>query len=517
MKKIIFILCVFFTLISNVKAEEQISIDIIENVYSNYNIDGVDMYDGLAYVYDSNGNIIYCVKKGTKINTLMYNSSNDFMVSNIPFELKDPLELISYYGYGFQDDYSLEQYMATQELIWNTLGVEITWTSGENGTGNIIDVSDKKQAIMHYVNNYFVLPKFNEPYVEGRVGTEKIVYDENGALINYFLYNDSGNIIEKEYNSIRFSFYVLGEKSVILRKNLKDLGETKVFVAENSQTLMYFGKPIEEDYILNYNVYGGNIFIQKIDQDLNTNIARGEASLQSGSYSIYDSNGNYVQGAITDENGVYSANGFPLGNYTIREDYPSMGYLPSQYQYLVEISFGNSIQTVFIPCKVLEKKLEIYNYYEDEVLIPATNSFNIYNSRYEILYTIETDINGYSSIVLPYGNYIVKQMTVAEGYEISEEFNFNVDFPENQTVFEIINKKIVHIVEEETIEENNEELNEENNDQTELKEEIIEENNNIGDITEENEEEILPDLYVGENMFIYIVGCYICIKRLLHQ
>lgn len=501
MKKIIFIFILLFGFMLNVNAEEQISLDIIENVYSNYIIDGIEMHDRLAHVYDSNGNVLYCVKKGTKINTLAYESSNDFMLSNIQIELKSTLELISYYGYGYQDDYSLEQYMATQELIWDLLGIQTTWTTGENGTGDIIDVSQYKMVIMNNVNNYFVLPSFNEPYVEARVGTEKIVYDENGALINYFLYNDSGNIIEKEYNSIRFSFYVLGENHIILRKNLKDLGETKVFLANNSQTLMYFGKPIEEDYILNYNVYGGNIFIQKIDQDLGTNSARGEASLQSGSYSIYDSNGNYIQSAITDENGVYSANGFPLGTYTIREDYPSMGYLPSPYQYLVELSFGNSIQTLIVPCKVLEKRLEIYNYYRDEVLVPAMNEFNIYNLNHQYLQTVITDQNGYTSIDLPYGSYIIKQMSVAEGYQIAQEFNFFVDFIEGQTIFEIINDKVISVIEE--IEENNN-----------IEEETEEENNNI---EEETEEEKLPDLYIGENIFIYVVGCYICIKRLLHQ
>lgn len=516
MKKIIFILSIFFASTLYVNAEEYISVEVVENVYSNYNIDGEDKYDKLAYIRDSNGNYLYCVKKGTKIKTLTYESSNDFMLSNIPYELKDTLELINYYGYGYQDNYSVEQYMATQELIWHVLGVDVTWTTGANGTGEIIDVSQFKDVIMNNVNNYFLTPQFNEPYVEGRVGTEKVVYDEKGVLINYFLYNDSGNIVEKEHNSIRFKFYVLGEKSIILRKNLKDLGETKVYYAENSQTLMYFGKPVEEDYILNYNVYGGNIFIQKIDQDLGTNTARGEASLQSGSYSIYDSDGNLIQTVITDENGVYSANGFALGTYTIREDYPSMGYLPSPYQYLVELSFGDSVKTLTIPCKVLEKKLEIYNYYQDEVLRPAINEFNIYDLHHRYLYTVTTDINGYTNIDLPYGSYIIKQMTVDEGYEISGEFNFYVDFVESQTMFEIINIKKIIIEEEQDVFEEQDIPDEQNISNEDIQENIVEENNEESN-QEIIEEEILPDLYVGKNIFIYIVGCYICLRRLLHQ
>jgi hypothetical protein len=129
------------------------------------------------------------------------------------------------------------------------------------------------------------------------------------------------------------------------------------------------------------------------------------------------------------------------------------------------------------------------------------NEFNIYNLNHQYLQTVITDQNGYTSIDLPYGSYIIKQMSVAEGYQIAQEFNFFVDFIEGQTIFEIINDKVISVIEE--IEENNN-----------IEEETEEENNNI---EEETEEEKLPDLYIGENIFIYVVGCYICIKRLLHQ
>ncbi len=547
MKKIIFIFICFTFLCLNVNAEERtINYEVIPNVFSNYNIDGVQYSVPLVHIYDDLGNRLYCIQRGIPLIASNYVASEDFQISNIVFELKNHLELISYYGYGYEEDYSLYQYMATQELIWLYLGMDVLWSTEADSNGQIIDVTENKNNIMNNVNRHSLNPQFNEGYVEARVGTERIIYDENGVLIDYFVYNDSGNIVEQHQNSLTFSFYKMGNNSLTLKRQVEDRGTTKVYISEGSQMLMYFGNFISEDTVLYYNVYGGNIFIQKIDYDTNTNVPSGEASLQSGAYSIYDIYGNLVGTALTDENGVYSLNGLELGTYIIKELYPSMGYLPSIQDYSVTLSFGDSVKTITIPCEVLKKRLEIVNYYENDVLVPAVgNNFGIYTLQGIYLYTIITDENGYAHIDLPYGSYKIKQMTVSEGYELAEDFTLIIDFIDTQTSFQIINRRITSNdpTEQEGEEENNgneaetnEPGQENNNNDEETTNEPGQENNNEENptennteqeenneeeisedsSTEDNEEEILPDLYVDSNYFLYMIGAIICIKKLLH-
>lgn len=528
MKKIIFIFVCFLFLCLNVNAEERIvNYEIIPGVFSNYNIDGVQHSVPLTRIYDDLDNVLYCIQRGVPLISTNYQTTEDFQISNIQIELKKHLELISYYGYGYNNDYSVYRYMATQELIWQYLSMDVMWTTETNSSGNVIDVSDYKNDIMNMVNRHNLFPRFNEEYVEARVGTERIVYDENGVLVDYYIYNDSGNIVEKDANSLKFSFYKMGNNFVTLRRQVEDRGNTKVYTSEGSQKLMYFGNFIDEDVKLYYSVYGGNIFIQKIDYDTNTNMPSGEASLQSGAYSIYNTYGELIEIAITDENGAYSMNGLPLGTYTIREYYPSMGYTPIIQDYIVVLSFGDSVKTVVIPSQVLKERLEIINYYEEDILIPAIgNNFGIYTLQGQYLYTINTDENGYAYIDLPYGSYNIKQLTVAEGYVIADDFTLIVDFTDNQTSFQIINRKIVDNGEEDIIDgEDNEDesevendiVEEDNEDESEVENDIVEENNDGDQETEDNipEQDILPDLYADSNYFLYMLGAIICLKKFL--
>ena len=54
-------------------------------------------------------------------------------------------------------------------------------------------------------------------------------------------------------------------------------------------------------------------------------------------------------------------------------------------------------------------------------------SFEIYDDFNEMIKTVTTDENGEINLILPYGNYLLKQITTTEGYEKDEDKIIEVD------------------------------------------------------------------------------------------
>ena len=48
--------------------------------------------------------------------------------------------------------------------------------------------------------------------------------------------------------------------------------------------------------------------------------------------------------------------------------------------------------------------------------------FGIYNNKNELVKTLITDAQGSFDITLPYGKYVVKQLTSTKGYEKAKDF-----------------------------------------------------------------------------------------------
>ena len=135
MKKLFIALIILFTIIT-VNAEENVKLDIkwIPNAYYNYKKNNLTYWGQLGYLY-LDGKLAYCLEIETPINSTTYTPTNEIQSNNLVL-------LAGYFGYGYNNELNVKDYMATQKLIWSFLGTDVYFTTKSKGEGDVINVRD---------------------------------------------------------------------------------------------------------------------------------------------------------------------------------------------------------------------------------------------------------------------------------------------------------------------------------------------------------------------------------------
>lgn len=349
MKRFILLIFMFIGFIFNVKAMDNtanIYVEETPNVYLNYEIDGTHYGGQFGYIR-SNDELLYCLEIDKYITTDAYYTYS-FSSVNFSNELKRELEIIGYYGYQYEGHQSLYYYMATQELIWNMLGVNVYWTTEAEGKGAIIDLTRYKQEILYLSSRFDLLPALIINDYNQKVGNTKIFTDSNNVLNQYKIIYNGKNGFKINGNDLIVDFYERGYDTVKLKRSINIDGETVVYKANNSQTLVRFGGEVTNEESLNFLVRGGNISVQTVDYKTKTDIPSGKGTLEGAVFDIYDSDDNAIRSVITDENGCFFVDDLSLGNYTIRQNHPSEGYSKDYNEYSVSLTLDSTDKVMYI-------------------------------------------------------------------------------------------------------------------------------------------------------------------------
>ena len=140
MKKIINIFILFILFMGGVEAKSKFYINgKFSDTYIHIK-SGKEAYNGNMYKYvREDGKLVYCIEPFKLIKPNVYYEEYEYNsdLFNISEEVLNKINLISYYGYGFYNHDSIEWYIATQALIWKSLGVEeIFFTDSSNNKVN---------------------------------------------------------------------------------------------------------------------------------------------------------------------------------------------------------------------------------------------------------------------------------------------------------------------------------------------------------------------------------------------
>ena len=153
---------IFLTL--NVKALEKtkkLEIEYQEGIYYTRRINGVySSYLFPKYLLDKE--VVYCIEPGYQIYNYNYQEGN-FKDFNLSDDKKKLLELIGYYGYEYPNHTDVKYLLATQELIWETLGVSnIEFYTERYGYGNLINIDTYKNEIKDLIKKHDLKPNIND-------------------------------------------------------------------------------------------------------------------------------------------------------------------------------------------------------------------------------------------------------------------------------------------------------------------------------------------------------------------
>ena len=180
----------------------------------------------------------------------------------------------------------------------------------------------------------------------------------------------------------------------------------------------------------------GKININKVDEEGN--------NLEGVEFEIYNENDDLVDTIIT-TNTYTESKLLPLGKYKVREKEPLYGYEKNDNIYEVNLEYKNQNESiVYNDLDIVNKKIKceivLLTTSDEEVL---NTSFNVYDTNYNIVYSGST-VDGKAEFVLPYGDYILKEIDVPDGYKLNdEEIKFTVNDITCSSKFSINNDKIV--------------------------------------------------------------------------
>lgn len=244
MKKL-FALLLFLSMVLrpnfNVQAmETTITYKKLNGIAYNLKIDG-KLKSNTVTMFQMQDRIAYCIEPGVEIDEKYYDIYTDWSKVNFSDDLKSLLEKIGYYGYEYPGHQTNYYYIAAQELIWKAVrpDIEVTWTTGENMTGNVIDISKEKEEILKLVESHDLKPSFSEQLFKDEVGKTIVLEDKNNVLDDYDISESKYHKIMKENNKLTITLNneeVL-EETLTLTKKHYDEAPLLVYSKGDSQKL----------------------------------------------------------------------------------------------------------------------------------------------------------------------------------------------------------------------------------------------------------------------------------------
>lgn len=439
----------FLPIVQAGSQDTHITRKMIPKVFSNVVIQGRTYWSQMGYLY-ANGILAYCIEPEVGLSEFIYDSYLDFGIEGLTPIQKEQMELIATYGYQYSGHQSDRYYMATQELLWETIGYqEVYFTTGAGMQGLRIDVSAEKNEIMRLIQMDWKKPSFDESTVIVSMGSEISLVDQNAVLSSYQIEKQTGVNASIEGNVLKVTGLTVGNGEVVMKKKGKTGQHSFVYRKTGSQTLASLSLSSILQSKVHFEVKGGKIRIQKVDRDTNESVPSGSASLKGAIYEVKDERGNIVDHIKTDENGIGESKMLALGEYTVQEKTPSIGYLvdPQIYTVLLSKQVGESIVVVKSKEQVITNQIEfmkVYNEGESGTLLPEEGiTFEIYNQSEELVKTVVTDRTGYVSFQLPYGSYIVKQKNTSPYYEKIDDFEIHVYEEKNEPIRYVLSDALV--------------------------------------------------------------------------
>ena len=219
------------------------------------------------------GKVGYCIDPLVKIKTTANYGEQDFSTV-LTQEKRDTLTLIMHYGYTYPGHQTDDYWLATQKLIWQSLGYTVKYyAKNSNFTGNY-SVADEENEIQRLIANHNKRISFDGVHVDLMVGESVTLIDEEGVLTDYVLGNTpSGVTVALDGNSLTLTAVSSVENEKITLRNgdeKVDGAELTVHRASGSQTFASIIQGSLEPLLASLEVSVqdyGELVLSKVDAD----------------------------------------------------------------------------------------------------------------------------------------------------------------------------------------------------------------------------------------------------------
>lgn len=385
-------------------------------------------------LYDIDGKVAYCIEPGVNITIHDYDGAVGYINSPYSDEINQKIGLIGYYGYNYPGHQTLRYRAAAQSLIWETTGGQIVefWTE-KYGNGSFINLNKERNDIMSLVNSHYTMPSFNNETKDAIIGQTVSFTDNTGVLSGYEIYRSDNATSSINGNTLNITPNAVGEITVSLIKKTYTSDPTMIFVGKDSksQKMGIFGVHDPVVAKVKLNVKGGRVEIIKTDADTGTTTPSGQASLVGAKFGVYDVNDNLITTLTTDSNSYAISDYLPsLNVFYIKELEAPKGYVLNTEKYYFKLDKDNLLASINISNKVIERKYEITKVVasnKTQIMTPEVNvEFGIYDYNNNLIKTLKTDSDGKIYFTLPFGDYILRQLSTPSGFEKIDDYKFSI-------------------------------------------------------------------------------------------
>lgn len=424
---------------------------ITPKIYVNKYKDGVERSERIqVYHRRSDGRVAYCIEPGIDFSDSTILTGYDHDQASLSGMSPDTwlrVNLLAYYGYGYGNHTDSKWYAITQYEIWKAYprGWTTYWADSFHGN-NISQFESESAELLSLVNSHFTRPSFSGSTTEVVVGDTITLTDNNGVLSKYNIESNKDVTIRKEGNKLYITPNKVGNITINLNKYSDRIGSpTLAYIADGVQNLMTAGNLDPVNASLKINSIGGKVTINKVDKDTKLSVPQGDATLKGATYGIYKEDGTKVSSITTNDKGIVTSGTLPSqGRYYLQEELPSQGYeLDTDNRYYFVITKDNLYPTVTVYEKVIERHFDLFKVFATDktgFLIGEPNvSFDIYlKSSNKKVARITTNEKGYAEAVLPYGKYIVKQVSSTLNHEKIEDFEITINENTEEPYYHLI-------------------------------------------------------------------------------
>ena len=385
-------------------------------------------------LYDMDGKAAYCIEPGVNITIHDYDGAIGYINSPYSDEINQKIGLIGYYGYNYPGHQTLRYRAAAQSLIWETTGGQIVefWTE-KYGNGSFINLNKERNDIMSLVNSHYTMPSFNNETKDAIIGQTVSFTDNTGVLSGYEIYRSDNATSSINGNTLNITPNAVGEITVSLIKKTYTSDPTMIFVGKDSksQKMGMFGVHDPVVAKVKLNVKGGRVEIIKTDTDTGTTTPSGQASLIGAKFGVYDVNDNLITTLTIDSNSYAISDYLPsLNVFYIKELEAPKGYVLNTEKYYFKLDKDNLLASINISNKVIERKYEITKVVasnKTQIMTPEVNvKFGIYDYNNNLIKTLKTDSDGKIYFTLPFGDYILRQLSTPSGFEKIDDYKFSI-------------------------------------------------------------------------------------------
>lgn len=401
--------------------------------------------------------IYYCIDPAIPLEGALV-GSHDYIVgknniinsSKITSAKYDKIEALAFYGYGYKDDKvdhtDKKWYGITQVMIWRVMRPDLNWTFKENRNAKPSKslYSKEVKELDALSDEFKKTSSFEDKRYNVLLGKEIKVEDTNKVLSNFFVVNSLNKInLVKDGNFLTIKGVKQGTETIHFSRKIHTNSRYALLKSNNFQDIIVMGNGDLPFFNFKVTVTGGTFKLIKNDKDSEKNIPSGDASLLGAEYKIYDINDNLVSTIKTNSDGVASVV-LDYGEYKIKESKAPSGYLLDDTVYNFKLDDKNTSVDLNVYDEVIKGELVINKTKggSGEKYSPEEGAvFEIYDKENKLVSSVTTNSDGKASVMLPYGNYVIKQVKGNDGYVISDDREVSI---RSSKVYEvnIRNKKL---------------------------------------------------------------------------